>query len=172
MIVLKKQVRDLAKDIQFVVFDFDGVFTDNRVFINEKGEESVACNRSDGLGLARLKRLGLDLLVLSTEANPVVKRRAEKLKIRCIHNCKNKLKVLSQEAKKKGISLKQVAYMGNDINDAVCLEAVGLPVIVADAHKDVIRYARYKTFLRGGRGAVREFCDLVFRAKTEGKTYV
>lgn len=169
--MLKKQFKDLAKNIQFVVFDFDGVFTDNRVFINEKGEESVVCSRSDGLGLTRLKQLGLELLILSSEPNPVVKRRAEKLKIRCIYNCEDKLKVLSREAKRKGVSLKQAAYMGNDINDAACLKAVGLAVVVADAHKDVLKSACYKTRLKGGRGAVREVCDLIFRAKTERKAY-
>ena len=166
-----KRIRDLAKNVRFIVFDFDGVFTDNRVFINEKGEESVTCNRSDGLGLGRLKQSGLELLILSAEPNPVVARRAEKLKIRCIYNCKDKLKALLREVKRKGLSLKQVAYMGNDINDAVCLQAVGLPVVVADAHKDVLRHALYKTRLKGGRGAVREFCDLILRAKTERKKY-
>lgn len=169
--MLKKKILYLAKNIRFVVFDFDGVFTDNRVFINEKGEELVACNRSDGLGLARLKQLGLELLILSAEPNPVVRRRAEKLKIRCIYNCKDKLKILLLEVKRKGFNIKQVAYIGNDINDAVCLEAVGLPIVVADAHKDVLRCACYKTRLKGGRGAVREVCDLIFLAKTERKAY-
>lgn len=169
--MLKKNIMRLAKNIRFVVFDFDGVFTDNRVFINEKGEESVSCDRSDGLGLTRLRELGLELLVLSTETNPVVKHRADKLKIRCIHGCEDKLRVLSREAKRKDVSFEQIAYIGNDINDVGCLKAVGFPVVVADAHKDVAGCAIYKTRLTGGRGAVREFCDLIFKAKTERTTY-
>lgn len=165
--MLKKNIMRLAKNIRFVVFDFDGVFTDNRVFINEKGEESVSCDRSDGLGLARLKKIGLELLVLSMETNPVVRHRADKLKIRCIYGCKDKLRILSREAKKKDVNFKQIAYIGNDINDAECLKAVGFPVVVADAHKDVAECAIYKTRLTGGRGAVREFCDLIFKAKTD-----
>jgi len=170
--MLERKIMRLAKNIRFVVFDFDGVFTDNRVYINEKGEELVSCNRSDGLGLTRLKELGLELLVLSAETNPVVRRRANKLKIPCIYGCEDKLLVLSRVAKRKDISFKQIAYVGNDINDVGCLKVVGFPVVVADAHKDVVGCAIYKTRLAGGRGAVREFCDLLFSAQTGRKAHV
>ena len=168
-IMRKSQVLKLARNIQFVIFDFDGVFTDNKVIINENGEESVTCNRSDGLGLFKLKQPGVDLLILSAEPNTVVKHRANKLKISCVNSCKDKLKILLREVKRKKLTLKQVAYVGNDINDLACLKVVGFPILVRDAHKDVLSYGKYRTKLAGGNGAVREVCDLIYTAKTAGR---
>jgi len=151
--------------ITFIIFDFDGVFTDNRVIVGEDGRESVICNRSDGIGLSKLREIGVDTLILSTEVNHVVKKRAEKLKIACINGCENKLEQLKIEIKKRNVSLDQVAFVGNDINDAECLRLVGLPIIVADSHKEILNLGKYKTELRGGHGAVREVCDLIYNAK-------
>jgi len=158
------------KKIKFIVFDFDGVFTDNKVIVNEKGEEAVVCTRADGLGLEKLKSLGVETLILSTEKNRVVAQRAKKLKIKCITGCKNKMERLLAEIRKRKIPLSQVAYVGNDINDADCLKIVGLPIVVADAHKDVLPLAALITKLSGGNGAVREVCDLIYRVKKERKS--
>ncbi|MHA1313173.1 MAG: KdsC family phosphatase [Candidatus Helarchaeota archaeon] len=157
--------------IMFVVFDFDGVFTDNKVIIDEDGREAVVCNRSDGIGLSRLREVGVDTLILSTEVNNVVKKRAEKLKIDCIHGCKDKLEQLKTAIKEKKISSEQVAFVGNDINDAECLKHVGLPIVVADAHKEVLPLGKYRTELNGGQGAVREICDLIYNAKKRGEQH-
>lgn len=159
----------LIRSMRFLVFDFDGVFTDNSVIVDENGRESVLCCRSDGIGLSRLKKLGMDILILSSEPNPVVKYRAKKLKVNYVNNCKDKLKRLTKEARERGFSLKQVAYIGNDINDLDCLRAVSLPIAVAGAHKDILRFAKYKTSLRGGYGAVREICDLIYKVKKGDK---
>jgi len=155
---------DFSK-IMFIVFDFDGVFTDNRVIVDEEGKEAVICNRSDGIGLSRLRKIGVDILILSSEINDVVIMRAQKLKTDCIHGCKDKLGILKEEIAKRNVSLEQVAFVGNDINDADCLNYVGLPIVVADAHEDVINLGKYKTKLKGGYGAVREICDLIYNAK-------
>lgn len=170
--VIRKHLTRLARKIRMIVFDFDGVFTNNKVIVNEKGEESVVCNRADGIGLSKLKQLGTDLLILSTEPNDVVRQRARKLKIRCVDSCKDKLKRLLIEVKKRNLSFNKVAYVGNDINDIDCLRIVGFPIVVGDAHKDVIRYGKYKTRLRGGSGAVREVCDLIYTAKIGGRSNV
>jgi YrbI family 3-deoxy-D-manno-octulosonate 8-phosphate phosphatase len=143
-------------------FDFDGVFTDNTVYVFENGSEAVRCWRSDGLGLRKLERL-VKVVILSTERNPVVLRRAEKLGIECHHGLSDKLLVLERLARESGLELSSVAYMGNDINDASCLERVGLPIVVHDAHEDVVGLAKIRTETRGGRGAVREVCDLFER---------
>ena len=156
----------IIRDIRLVVFDFDGVFTDNTVTIDEKGRESVRCSRFDGIGLARLQSLGIDAFVLSTETNPVVSARCRKLKLPCIQGCADKLPALQKEARRRKLPPAQIAYVGNDINDAACLDAVGLPIVVADAHPDVIRPARWKTRTPGGRGAVREICDCFHRVLT------
>ena len=148
--------------IKFIVFDFDGVFTDNRVIVNERGEESVICSRSEGAGLDKLRKIGIDLMVLSSEVNKVVQHRAKKLDIYCVNACENKLQKLKEEAQKRGVSFENICYVGNDINDLECLETVGFPVVVADAHDDVIPIAKYQTRRNGGDGAVREICDLIY----------
>ena len=166
---MNKNLPELIKDIRLVIFDFDGVFTDNKVIIDEQGKESVVCSRSDGLGLSRLKQIGIESLILSAEINKVVRSRARKLKIKCINACQNKFKVLFKEIKKRKLVLEQVAYVGNDINDLECLKAVGLPIAVRDAHSDIIRYAKFRTKLRGGQGAVREICDVIYAVKNGDK---
>jgi 3-deoxy-D-manno-octulosonate 8-phosphate phosphatase (KDO 8-P phosphatase) len=153
-------IEELIRRTRMVAFDFDGVFTDNMVYVFEDGSEAVRCSRSDGLGLEKLKKLGIETVIISTEANPVVSARARKLKIQCVQNCEDKRAVLQEIAHEKGISLTEIAFVGNDINDLPCLECVALPIVVHDAHRDVLATARYQTKSPGGNGAVREVCDL------------
>jgi 3-deoxy-D-manno-octulosonate 8-phosphate phosphatase (KDO 8-P phosphatase) len=162
----KYRIHSLVKQIQMIVFDFDGVFTDNRVLVLQDGSEGVLCSRADGFGLEAVRKKGIHLLVISKEKNPVVSARCKKLKIPCIQGCDIKEKVLKQKAEKLGIPLANVAFMGNDINDIECLKIVGLPVCVADSHPDVLHIAKYITRAKGGYGAVREFCDFVAQVKT------
>lgn len=158
----------IIRNIRLVAFDFDGVFTDNGVYVFEDGREAVRCNRSDGLGLNKLRTHGLALVIISTEPNPVVSARGRKLNIECIQNCSDKRAALEQIIQAAGLSLDQVAFVGNDINDLPCLTAVALPIVVADAHPDVVSCARYQTKLAGGHGAVREICDLFERVLCAG----
>jgi YrbI family 3-deoxy-D-manno-octulosonate 8-phosphate phosphatase len=151
-----------------MAFDFDGVFTDNRVIVSQDGSEAVLCNRSDGLGLDAVRSRGVTTLVISTEVNPVVSARCKKLKLTCFQGCDDKVKVLEEQANKLGITLEDVAYLGNDINDIECLKRVGLPACVSDSHSDVTEFALYITKLPGGAGAVRELCDFIAKAK-DGK---
>ena len=153
----------IIRNIRLVAFDFDGVFTDNSVFVFEDGREAVRCLRSDGLGIGKLKALGLSVVVVSTEVNPVVQARSRKLVIKCINGCEDKLAVINTLAAEAGISLDQVAFVGNDVNDLPCLTSVGLPIVVKDAHEDVVPYASYQTTVAGGYGAVREVCDMFER---------
>ena len=152
------------RTIRLVVFDFDGVFTDNAVYISEDGKESVRCSRSDGLGLRKLERLGIEVMILSTEENPVVTERSRKLKVACIQGCQNKGPALERISREKGLTLDQIAFVGNDINDLGCLQIVGLPIVVADAYAEVVDAAAWQTERRGGHGAVREVCDVFERA--------
>ena len=153
------------QSLRLVVFDFDGVFTDNTVYVMEDGSEMVRCWRSDGLGLARLKLAGVESIIISTETNPVVGARSRKLAMRCLQGCEDKRAALDALAAELGIALEDVAYVGNDINDAACLEAVGLPIVVGESHPDVLPLAKYRTATLGGRGAVREVCDLIVAAR-------
>ena len=147
--------------VRLVVFDFDGVFTDNTVWTDDQGRESVRCWRSDGLGLQKLRDLGIPAWVLSTEVNPVVARRCEKLKIPCRHGLERKEEAFRQLVAELGVALEACVYVGNDINDALCLRIAGIPIAVQDAHADVLPLARYRTRAAGGFGAVREVCDWI-----------
>ncbi|MCK4821603.1 HAD hydrolase family protein [bacterium] len=161
----KKTLYRIVSKIRLVAFDFDGVFTNNQVLVLQDGTEGVLCNRSDGLGLRAIKDHGIAILVISTEVNPVVSARCKKLDLNCIQGSDNKLKVLEEEAEKLNISLREVAYLGNDINDLECLKKVGLSACVADSYPEILKVCKYITQLLGGKGAVREFCDFILKAR-------
>ena len=134
--------RETLASVRLAVFDFDGVFTDNHVWVDDDGRESVRCCRADGLGLRRLREVGVDAYVVSMETAPVVGSRAQKLGIECIQGIEEKLSVLREQAVARGVDLDETAYVGNDINDASCLQAVGLPVVPADAWPEARELAR------------------------------
>lgn len=151
-----------AGDIRFICYDFDGVMTDNRVYLREDGLESVTVNRGDGLAVAALKKLGVPQLILSTEKNRVVAARADKLKIPVLHGIDDKDTALAAYAKDNGLALANTVYIGNDTNDLAAMRLVGYPVAPADAHASVRALAVLVTAARGGEGVVREFYDTVF----------
>lgn len=160
--------RTLIRRIRLLVFDFDGVFTDNAVYVTQDGVESVRCWRSDGLGLSRLREAKrVEILVLSTEENPVVAARCRKLKLPCVQGVADKAVRLKELAAERGLSLQDIAYVGNDTNDAGCLAMAGLPIAVADAHPGVRELARLTTTVPGGYGAVREICDLFYSVQSD-----
>ena len=150
----------ILADIKAIAFDFDGVFTDNRVYVMQNGEEAVVCDRSDGMGISMLRKAGIPLIIISTEKNPVVSVRAAKLNIDVLQGIENKLPVLSQWAADNQLSIGQVAFIGNDINDVDCLSAVGLGIAVADAYPVAVDAADFVLTKKGGQGAVREIADL------------
>ena len=152
------------KNIKAVVFDFDGVFTDNSVIISEDGKESVQCNRSDGIGLEMLRKLGIPMKIISTEKNSVVSVRAKKLKLDVIHGVEDKLMELEKFSLATNITLKEIAYLGNDINDAACMRRVDFPIAVADAVEDIKIIAKLVLNKKGGDGAVRELCEMIYQS--------
>lgn len=156
---------DTLSSIRLAVFDFDGVFTDNHVWVDGNGGEMVRCCRADGLGLRRLREAGVDALIVSMEVAPVVGVRARKLGLECLQGIEEKLDALREQAAARGVGLDETAYVGNDLNDVSCLEAVGLPVVPADAWPEALEVARWVLTRRGGEGCVREFCDAVWAAR-------
>lgn len=160
--------RELLASVELVAFDFDGVFTDNTVFVTQDGIESVRCWRSDGLGLARLRSVGVHVFIISTEANPVVMARAQKLKLPCKQGIEDKAATILETCKELGIAPAITMFVGNDINDISAFNAVGVPVAVADAYPEIDAHVLYRTKKPGGFGAVREMCDLIFDAKRSG----
>lgn len=156
---------DILGTIECVVLDFDGVLTDNAVWVLGDGTEMVRCDRSDGLGIAALTRAGVTVAVLSTETNPVVAARCRKLKLPFAQGLADKALALRGLLAERGVDPSRVAYVGNDVNDLGCLELAGLPVAVADAHPRVLDAVALVLSRPGGHGAVRELCDLLLDAR-------
>lgn len=149
--------------IKLLALDFDGVMTDNRVLVDQDGKEAVFCHRGDGLGIGMLKKAHVEVVVISMEPNPVVAARCRKLKIDCIQNCDEKLAALQQITAARRLKPREIAFVGNDVNDLECLRWVGLPVAVADAEPEVREVAAYVTKRPGGFGAVREVAEKILK---------
>lgn len=163
--VVRREIQDWPKQTDLVVFDFDGVMTDNMVNTKANGHETVRCDRGDGLGIAMMHRAGIPMIVLSTEEHSVVTARCKKLQLPCFQGLSDKADFLKKYAKKEKIDLKRIAYLGNDVNDLPCFEIVGFPVVPADAHPDALHAAHVVLSTAGGKGAVREFADKLLAAR-------
>ena len=161
----KKINHDLFATVGLVVFDFDGVFTDNSVYVTEDGVESVRCWRSDGLGLSRLRSINVKTFIISTETNPVVMARAKKLNVPCKQGVVDKATSIQEACRELFISPEKTMFVGNDINDIPGFQSIGIPVAVFDAYPEVYPHVIFRTKAPGGMGAVREICDLIFQAK-------
>ena len=147
--------------IKIVFFDFDGVFTNNFVWVDQNGIESVRCFRGDGLGLQKIKALGIKAHIVSTEQNAVVSARAKKMNIPCTQGVQDKRNAIEKLCASYNLALSDALFVGNDINDIPALKIVGYPVAVADAYKELFPLVKYTTSKFGGCGAVREICDLI-----------
>ena len=143
------------------MYDFDGVLTDNRVWIDQNGIESVACNRSDGWWINEIRILGIKQVILSTESNPVVGVRAAKLELPCLQGQKNKREGLEKLLQTYLVTADRTCYVGNDINDLECLKMVGFPFAPNDAHPKILALAHYVIAERGGYGIVRHLYDWI-----------
>lgn len=157
-----KQRRAFPKKVALMVMDFDGVLTDNRVWVNAQGEESIAANRSDSLGLELLnQKTGVEYLVISKERNPVVEARCRKIKVPVLQAVDDKASALQRVIAEKGLKPEEVIFVGNDTNDLPCFPVAGFAVAPADAHSEVQRRADLVLTQRGGHGAIRELCDIL-----------
>jgi N-acylneuraminate cytidylyltransferase len=156
-----KPRRSIPKDVRLLVMDFDGVLTDNRVWVNQDGMEEVAANRSDGLGIKMLLNAGIQAAVISLEQNSVVARRCEKLGIPYQTGIEDKPQALKKLMVEKNVNSNQVVYIGNDTNDLPCFSLVACAVAVADSHSEVLNQADIRLSKIGGHGAVRELIDML-----------
>jgi N-acylneuraminate cytidylyltransferase len=145
--------------IKAVITDFDGVHTDDRVTLDQDGREFVTCSRRDGLGLELLRKQDVKLMILSKEANPVVRARGAKLKIPVMNQVEDKYSVLDSWCQENGIEWQEIAYIGNDINDIECMKTCGFSFAPADAHPAALATADHVLSTEGGKGALREMCD-------------
>lgn len=165
---LPDELRGRLAAARLVAFDFDGVMTDNRVYVDESGREMVACSRFEGFGLDRLRALHIAMCIISTEKNPVVAMRAAKLKLPVEHGVADKVAMLADFAARFGVPLEQTVFVGNDVNDLPAFAAAGTAIAVADCHPAVRGHVDHITERSGGLGAVREICDLIADIK-EGR---
>jgi 3-deoxy-D-manno-octulosonate 8-phosphate phosphatase (KDO 8-P phosphatase) len=145
------------------VFDFDGVLTDNRVYVDQDGNESVCCNRTDGLAFEALRKLKLPTLILSTEHNPVVAARAEKLQIPVLHGIKDKRKALLELCSQNNYDFKRIFYTGNDLNDYYVMKDCGYSACPFDSHPSIKEISDFLLACRGGEGIAREILEDVFK---------
>lgn len=162
----EKNYKSLPEKIDLVVYDFDGVMTDNKVVVDEHGTEGVVCNRSDGLGVNLIKDLGIKQMIISTETNKVVIIRGEKLGINVLGSCSNKKQTLFGACSAGGFDLQNVVYIGNDVNDLEVMKIVGCSVAPSDSHIEIKNVANIILNSKGGEGVVREFAELLNEQKS------
>lgn len=149
--------------IELIISDFDGVMTDNRVLVDEAGKESVFVSRADGQAVHLLRSMGIDVVIISSETNGVVGRRADKLKVKCIQSVSDKKECVKKYSEENGILFKKIAYVGNDINDYAGMQLCGIKIVPNDAYEEVKHIADYITQAKGGYGVIREIADVVKR---------
>jgi len=157
--------RAMPETIKMIICDFDGVVTDNLVITDQDGKEAVVASRSDSMHIKKLREMGIEVMILSSEANPVVMARAKKMGVEAIHNVgmQDKGIVMREVLMQKNVNAENVVYVGNDLNDLPCFEVAGWSVAVADAYPEVIRVADHVLTKTGGHGAIRELCEIVLK---------
>lgn len=151
------------RDFDALIFDFDGVLTNNRVFVDEYGNESVCCNRSDGLAFDILKKLEIPTYILSSESNPVVRARANKLNVQVLYGISNKLDTLIKLCSEERYDLGKMFYVGNDLNDFHAMKACANSACPSDSHPLIIRISSVLLDSKGGDGVIRELLEKTFK---------
>ena len=147
------------QEVDALIFDFDGVLTDNGVYVNESGCEQVRCSRADGLAFDVFRKLGTKVWILSTEKNRVVSKRAKKLNTPVLQGVKNKVDGLNKLAQEEGIHLSRVLYVGNDLNDYHAMQLCGYSACPADSHPVIKGIAKFPLITKGGMGIAREIIE-------------
>ena len=145
-----------------LAMDVDGVLTDGGMYYSEMGDELKKFNTRDGMGIKMLQLAGIVTAFITKEKTAIVERRGRKLAVPEVHQAADdKLPVLTRVIEKYGLNLKEVAYIGDDVNDLQTLKAVGFSAAPADAMPSVLQVVHYVCKKRGGEGAVREVADLI-----------
>lgn len=169
--MINKDVISCARNIRLLVCDVDGVLSDGLIYMSNQGEELKTFNARDGYGIRCLKTAGIEVAIITGRSAKLLEDRAKVLGITYLYQGQsNKLLAYNELLTTLALQPDQVAYIGDDLIDAPVMAKVGLPVAVADAHPMLLPNAQYVTRTAGGRGAVREICDLILLAqdKLEG----
>ena len=162
-----EQLYQKAKNIQLVALDMDGTLTDGSINISSEGELFKRFNAKDGLGITTAVRHGLRVAVITGRKGAIVQRRAEELGIAedVLSGISAKKQALQALAEKYNLSLDEIAFMGDDLNDLSALQAAGLSAAPADAAEDVKQKADFIAPHKGGKGAVRDLLELILKAR-------
>jgi len=171
--VARDIIFDKAKRIKLLILDVDGVLTDGSITYAASGEQIQSFNVKDGLGIALLKKAGIEVAIISSRSSGALQKRAAELGIKEIaQGIKNKLSSYEELKSRMGLSDDEIAYMGDDWVDLPLMKRVGLGITVADAWEPMQDYAHYITMNPGGRGAVREVCDLILKAQNKWSAFL
>jgi 3-deoxy-D-manno-octulosonate 8-phosphate phosphatase (KDO 8-P phosphatase) len=163
---MSKDAMELARAVRLLICDVDGVLTDGRIIFDDNGVQSKSFDVRDGHGLKMLQREGVTVALITGRSSKVVEARARELGItEVFQGIKQKRPVFEELIARLGLKSREVAYVGDDVVDLPVMVLVGLSVAVADAHADVRAMADHVTERPGGRGAVREVCELILKAK-------
>lgn len=161
-----QNILDKAKNIEWVILDVDGVMTDGSLFIGDDGQEYKAFNSLDGHGLRMLQESGISVAIITGRQSQVVNHRMEDLGITTIYQgYRDKTPAYESLLKDKNIHNDNVAYVGDDVVDLPIMSRVGLPIAVQNAHPFVKKHATWVTEASGGRGAVREVCEMIMQSR-------
>tara|TARA_Y100001970_G_C14226843_1_gene856223 strand:- start:1888 stop:2382 length:495 start_codon:yes stop_codon:yes gene_type:complete len=158
---MNANIKNRIKKLALIIYDFDGVMTNNKLFVDQNGNEIVQVNRSDGLGVSQIKKLNINQIIISTEKNPVVAARAKKLGIKCFQAVSNKKKIIIEYCRRHSVPLDFVAFIGNDINDIDGMNIVGLKFCPSDAHCSIKKISDHIMHSKGGDGVIREMLDII-----------
>ena len=157
---MKSKIRKIQKP-KIVITDFDGCLTDDRVWLNQEGEEFVAANRKDGLAVQRLKNLDIQVVIASTETNKVVLARGNKIGVEVLQGLANKAESIEQYLEQKNLSWNDIWYLGNDVNDIEAIRKANLSLCPSDAVKAVRKEVDLKLKTKGGDGVLSELATLL-----------
>jgi 3-deoxy-D-manno-octulosonate 8-phosphate phosphatase (KDO 8-P phosphatase) len=146
-------------DIHLIVYDFDGVMTDNKVLVFHDGTEAVWCNRADGLAISEIKKIGIPQIIISTETNSVVQARAQKIELPVLQGINDKADALIRYCQEHSVNTHNVLYVGNDINDVGAMKIVGYSIAPANSADEVKNIATLVVKKDGGDGVIREILD-------------
>ncbi len=159
-------LEERIKRVRLLLLDVDGVLTDGRIIYDGNGNEWKAFDVKDGHGIKLLMRGGVDVGIITSRESKVVARRAEELGIKVLYQrAVDKLSVFKRIKEDRGLSEEEMAFMGDDFVDIPVLREVGLSIAPSDATEEVKGIVHYVTRNPGGRGAVREVCELILKAK-------
>lgn len=163
---MNQALNDSAQQIKLLAMDVDGVLTDGRLFFSSEGDCLKAFNSQDGHGLKMLKSTGVSIAIITGRTSEIVASRASELGIDILlQGREDKLTALNEVAASLGLSLKQAAYMGDDLPDLSAIQSAGIGIAVANAASGIAEQADYVTQSRGGEGAVREACEWLLEAQ-------